>query len=162
MQGKLVAFPARVSAEAPLRGDDPCFGRELFFVETEARREGTAIAKLEPPRSAAPGLEAMELEALRAHAAALELANEDLRRADRLKDEFLTVVNYELRTSLSVILGLGSMLEDGAGNEQGASHHASIAKIVKAAERMHELVEDLLDPAAIVAGWTEPSQRQSG
>ena len=38
---------------------------------------------------------------------------EALQQADRLKDEFLSVISHELRTPLNAVLAFGSLLEDG-------------------------------------------------
>ncbi len=73
-------------------------------------------------------------------------AAEDLRVADRVKDEFLATVSHELRTPLAVILGFASL-----ATEKGPSPEY-IAPIARHADEMHRMVERLLDFTRLQAG----------
>jgi PAS domain S-box-containing protein len=73
-----------------------------------------------------------------------------LEEVDRYKDEFLTIVSHELRTPLNFIMGFASILED--DELLSTAHRAYITKILAGADRMLNLVNDLLDMARIKAG----------
>jgi PAS domain S-box-containing protein len=80
---------------------------------------------------------------------------ERLRRADRMKDAFLSVVSHELRTPLNFIMGFASILEDELHGPLNEQQHYDVEKILGGSERMLRLVNDLLDVAKIQAGRLE-------
>lgn len=74
-----------------------------------------------------------------------QVALEELRRIDELKDVFLSAVSHELRTPLTVMSGsvetlrlLGSALED-------TERDVLVAAMARNAERLTDLLTDLLD-----------------
>ena len=71
--------------------------------------------------------------------AALEKANEELSRVDKLKSDFIAIASHELRTPLGVILGYSSFLQDTLDDE--AREHAS--KVVESALQLRGIIEDL-------------------
>jgi PAS domain S-box-containing protein len=81
---------------------------------------------------------------------ALRRADEELREADRRKDEFLAVLSHELRTPLSTLLLHGQLLERGTLDANGIKR--SGRTIVRAARAQSRLIEDLLDVSRIVQG----------
>ena len=54
---------------------------------------------------------------LRTRASQLEQAYLELRRSDRLKDEFIRNISHELRTPLTAVLGYSELLQVGEGGE---------------------------------------------
>lgn len=77
---------------------------------------------------------------------------EALKQADRLKDEFLSIISHELRTPISIIKGFGSVLKvelDGRVTDQ---HHYYLDKMLSATGMLSYLVNDLLDMSRIRAG----------
>lgn len=89
---------------------------------------------------------------------ALRLATEmtdELRKADKAKDEFLSVISHELRTPLNFIMGFGSILEDEVVGPLNPKQKEYLAKLLKGADRMLLLVNDLLDFAKIQAGMLD-------
>jgi signal transduction histidine kinase len=87
----------------------------------------------------------------------LERALDELRRADEIKDAFLTAVSHDLRTPLSTILGNAITLEH--GDELGLSS-ADRAELLHAlagkARRLTDLITDLLDMDRLSRGAIEP------
>lgn len=75
-----------------------------------------------------------------------------LEQADRMKDEFLSVISHELRTPLNFIMGFASILEDEVAGELNRKQHDFLEKIVGGAERMLGLVNNLLDLSQMAAG----------
>jgi PAS domain S-box-containing protein len=84
-------------------------------------------------------------DALRAAAAALEVSN-------TVKDEFLGLVSHELRTPVTTILGNARLLHDRAGTLGEAQRTSMVADIAADAERLHEIIENLLYMTRLGAG----------
>ncbi len=85
------------------------------------------------------------------HTAALERANRELKETDRYKDEFLSVVSHELKTPLNFIMGFASILADEVNGPLTPDQHQHVQRIQDGAERMHDLVNDLLDIGQMAA-----------
>lgn len=74
-----------------------------------------------------------------------------LERLERVRQEFLSNVSHELRTPLTAIITFVESLEDGAIDD--ASHNRRFLSIIRRnAERMHNLIDDILELSAIEAG----------
>jgi PAS domain S-box-containing protein len=111
---------------------------ELFFAEVVSRfltetTQVTAIRNITVRKTAE---------------AALTTAKAEL-EASRLKNEFMAVINHELRTPVSAILALADMLNMGVGKVESAKF---VDSIIQQAETMQTLVEQLLDQAKLEAG----------
>jgi PAS domain S-box-containing protein len=78
-------------------------------------------------------------------------AAEQLRAADRLKDEFLSTVSHELRTPLTSIIGLVGLLVDGGDHVEGLAPDLA-RRIQRNAEEMRGMIERLLDFSRLEAG----------
>ena len=76
-------------------------------------------------------------------------AHEELKRADRLKVEFLATLSHELRTPLTAILGWIQILKDKPDPEEMEQGVQVIERNVRLQSR---LIEDLLDMSRIEAG----------
>jgi two-component system phosphate regulon sensor histidine kinase PhoR len=74
-----------------------------------------------------------------------------LERLERVRQEFLSNVSHELRTPLTAIIAFVETLEDGALADQ-ESNRRFLSIIRKNAERMHNLIDDILELSAIEAG----------
>jgi signal transduction histidine kinase len=70
---------------------------------------------------------------------ALQTANEELSRIDKIKSDFMAIASHELRTPLGVILGYASFLKEEAQGE--LSEHAEM--VLNSALKMRALVEDM-------------------
>jgi two-component system phosphate regulon sensor histidine kinase PhoR len=77
-----------------------------------------------------------------------------LERLERVRQEFLSNVSHELRTPLTAIIAFVETLEDGAMEDQ-ESNRRFLHIIRKNAERMHNLIDDILELSAIEAGTVE-------
>ena len=85
----------------------------------------------------------------------LTRANERLRDLGRLKDEFVSVVSHELRTPLAVMREGISQLREGLCGGLSAPQQETLAVILRNADRLGDLIGDLLDIAKIEAGKLE-------
>src|SRR3989442_1158086 len=97
---------------------------------------------------------------LKDRTAALERANEQLQKANKMKDEFLATLSHELRTPLTAIFGWINLLQ--TGNLDKEKTTKAIDVIDRNARAQIQLVDDLLNVSQIIAGklkirpqWTE-------
>ena len=75
----------------------------------------------------------------------------ELRRLERIRKDFVANVSHELRTPLTTIKGCAATLADGALDDQEASQR--FVKMINIhADRLHNLVEDILDLSRIESG----------
>jgi signal transduction histidine kinase len=89
-----------------------------------------------------------QAERLRVQAQILEAAKEDLKQADRMKDEFLAVLSHELRNPLGAIRnGLHLMAADGVKDRDRIQ-----AMMERQMKQLLRLMEDLLDVSRITRG----------
>lgn len=75
-------------------------------------------------------------------------------RLEKVRQEFLSNVSHELRTPLTSILAFVETLEDG-GLDDRENNKRFLEIIRRNAERMHHLIDDILELSAIEAGKIE-------
>jgi PAS domain S-box-containing protein len=78
--------------------------------------------------------------------------NAELRTLDKLKDEFIALVSHELRTPLTSIRGYLELVPDGSSGPLTGEQEQFLGIVDRNAERLHNLVGDLLFIAQIEAG----------
>ena len=71
--------------------------------------------------------------------------NNELRKIDKLKDQFLANTSHELRTPLNGIIGLAESLVDGATGKLPGSTIRNLKMISSSGKRLASLVNDILD-----------------
>jgi two-component system, OmpR family, sensor histidine kinase KdpD len=81
------------------------------------------------------------------------------REAVRMRDEFLAATSHELRTPLSHIKGFVSTLRKVDIVPDAATRADFLAEIEREADRLAQLVEDLLDVSRIDASASKPATR---
>jgi PAS domain S-box-containing protein len=94
-------------------------------------------------------------EVLRRHGAELSMANAELARAARLKDEFLASMSHELRTPLNGILGMSEGLQEHVYGPLNPDQQATLRDIEECGRHLLSLINDILDVAKIEAGKIE-------
>jgi two-component system phosphate regulon sensor histidine kinase PhoR len=77
-----------------------------------------------------------------------------LERLERVRQEFLSNVSHELRTPLTAIIAFVETLED-MGVDDRENNRRFLSIIRRNAERMHNLIDDILELSAIEAGTVE-------
>jgi len=82
----------------------------------------------------------------------ISLANAELARATRLKDEFLASMSHELRTPLNAILGLAEALQEEVYGSLTPKQHKSLATIEQSGKHLLDLINDILDLSKIESG----------
>ena len=74
-----------------------------------------------------------------------------IERLERVRQEFLSNVSHELRTPLTAIIAFVETLEEGA-IEDSEHNRRFLTVIRKNAQRMHNLIDDILELSSIEAG----------
>ena len=91
----------------------------------------------------------LEARTLTAHASELRGREESA----RMKEEFLSAAAHDLRTPLTVVLGQAELLERRLARDPAASvDPAGVARIVREARRLRDLVSELLDAQRLEQG----------
>jgi len=92
-------------------------------------------------------------------ARSLAQINEELRRLDELKSEFLAMVSHELRTPLTAIVGYSRLLlrqVHGPLTDKQKEHQEAI---FRSAQRLTDLINELLDVSRLESGRVELTPR---
>ncbi|GBO56110.1 circadian input kinase A [Pseudanabaena sp. lw0831] len=87
--------------------------------------------------------------------AKLQLTNQELARATRLKDEFLANMSHELRTPLNAILGMTEGLQEQVFGKISDRQLKALQAIESSGSHLLELINDILDLSKIAAGQIE-------
>jgi len=82
----------------------------------------------------------------------LQGANEELKKLDQAKSDFISIASHQLRTPLTVIKGYGSMMLEGSFGKMPSLIEENMQKIYDSNERLIALVEDLLNISRIESG----------
>jgi signal transduction histidine kinase len=79
----------------------------------------------------------------------LERTKDELERLDKAKSDFISIASHELRTPLTVIQGYTQMLEEDSAIAENAYHKNLLEGIASGTERLHSIVDNMLDVAKI-------------
>ena len=118
------------------------------------RRYGVFVASAHRVREFETEYAAKEREAR-----ALAQVNEELRRLDELKSEFLAMVSHELRTPLTAIIGYSRLLMRQVYGPLSSKQLEHQEAIFRSAQRLTDLINDLLDVSQLEAGRVEIQPR---
>lgn len=77
------------------------------------------------------------------------------RELEKLKDEFVSLASHELRTPMTAIKGLISMIFEGDYGKLSEGLKDPLSDIAKSTERLIQLVNDMLDVSRIESGRTK-------
>lgn len=77
-------------------------------------------------------------------------ARAEAERANRIKDEFVSIVSHELRTPLNAILGWTTMLQSGALPPEKSAR--ALRSVHENASRQARLIDELLDFSRVTSG----------
>jgi two-component system NtrC family sensor kinase len=87
-----------------------------------------------------------------AETSAAQMRAEAAERESEFKERFLAMMSHELRTPLNAILGFTQLLERGVGGALTDSQRRHVAGVVRSADHLLALVNDVLDLTKIRAG----------
>ncbi|HEX8974040.1 MAG TPA: ATP-binding protein [Patescibacteria group bacterium] len=96
--------------------------------------------------------EVQRKEELQLMADKLAAANDELRKLDNAKTEFISIASHQLRTPLTAIKGYVSLVLEGSYGEINDGVHDALEKVFSSGERLIHLVEELLNVSRIESG----------
>jgi len=82
----------------------------------------------------------------------LEKTNAELRRSNKVKDEFLGIMSHELRTPLSAVMGYAAMLQDGVLGEVHLEQAEALRVIENQTRDLLNMINTILEATKIEAG----------
>jgi signal transduction histidine kinase len=82
----------------------------------------------------------------------LEQVNRDLLRANKGKDEFLSVMSHELRTPLNVIMGYTGMIKEGILGTTNPEQSRALEKVIGRSSDLLIMINQILQATSIEAG----------
>ncbi|HAV11325.1 MAG TPA: hypothetical protein DCX32_02165 [Candidatus Moranbacteria bacterium] len=91
-------------------------------------------------------------EELQVMADKLAQANDQLRKLDNAKTEFISIASHQLRTPLTSVKGFISLIIEGSYGEINDGVRDALTKVYASSERLIQLVEDLLNVSRIESG----------
>ncbi len=111
-----------------------------------------AVAATSLTRAAVARAALSDMDELRRAEAAVAAALDEAEAASQAKSEYLSRVSHELRTPLTVILGFAGLLEM---EDPRPDQQASIAMVLKAADHLLRMIDELLAISRIESGREE-------
>lgn len=135
-------------------------GSQFFFIQNNTNRILTAVTLA---LTIGFGIyliksvknEVKRKEELQDMADKLAAANDQLRKLDNAKSEFISIASHQLRTPLTAIKGFISLLMEGTYGAVEPKINDVLNKVYVANERLIQLVENLLNISRIEAGRIE-------
>ena len=85
----------------------------------------------------------------------LAMANDQLRKLDNAKSEFISIASHQLRTPLTAVKGFVSLLMEGTYGDINAKARDALNKVYISNERLIQLVENLLNVSRMESGRIE-------
>lgn len=85
----------------------------------------------------------------------LAMANEELKKLDVAKSEFISLAGHQLRAPLTAIKGYASMVLEGSFGEMAKRAREALGRVIISADQLVRLTSDLLDLSRIEAGKFE-------
>ena len=82
----------------------------------------------------------------------LAKANEELKKLDAAKSEFISLAGHQLRAPLTAIKGYSSMMLEGSFGKIEESANEALRRVITSADQLVKMAADLLDLSRIEAG----------
>jgi len=151
---KLIATQALVVGLVILIGSELFFAKDatnqILILATLAISLGFGYMLIKSVKT-----EVQRKEELQMMSEKLAVANDQLRKLDNAKTEFISIASHQLRTPLTAIKGFVSMLLEGTYGKVSVKVQEVLNKVYLSNERLVNLVEDLLNVSRIESGRME-------
>jgi len=139
---------------APLRVHEKVIGALLLSDQTGRTYSEDEVALLQTfADQAALALENARLfDEVRQKIVELQQKTSELEKANKAKDEFLSIMSHELRTPLNVVIGYSAMLKEGMLGKVNTEQEDALNKILGRADDQLQMINTILQATQIGAG----------
>jgi signal transduction histidine kinase len=90
----------------------------------------------------------------------LERVNSNLLKANKAKDEFLSVMSHELRTPLNVVMGYTGMMKEGVLGPVNGQQGRALEKVIGRSTDLLVMISQILQATSIEAGKVQVERRE--
>jgi signal transduction histidine kinase len=90
----------------------------------------------------------------------LEQVNSNLVKANKAKDEFLSVMSHELRTPLNVVMGYTGMMKEGVLGAINTQQSRALEKVIGRSSDLLVMISQILQATSIEAGKIHVERRE--
>jgi signal transduction histidine kinase len=90
----------------------------------------------------------------------LEHVNSNLLKANKAKDEFLSVMSHELRTPLNVVMGYTGMMKEGVLGPINVQQSRALEKVIGRSTDLLVMISQILQATSIEAGKVQVERRE--
>jgi signal transduction histidine kinase len=90
----------------------------------------------------------------------LEHVNSNLLKANKAKDEFLSVMSHELRTPLNVVMGYTGMMKEGVLGPVNGQQSRALEKVIGRSTDLLVMISQILQATSIEAGKVQVERRE--
>jgi signal transduction histidine kinase len=90
----------------------------------------------------------------------LERVNSNLVKANKAKDEFLSVMSHELRTPLNVVMGYTGMMKEGVLGPINDQQGRALEKVIGRSTDLLVMISQILQATSIEAGKVQVERRE--
>src|SRR6185503_19454776 len=90
----------------------------------------------------------------------LRSSRDQLQRANRVKDQFLSVVSHELRTPLNLVIGYADTIRLGIFGEVNGEQEKALEKLIRYGKELQTVITSVLYATNIGANELETSRDQ--
>ena len=146
-------FYRRAFQGESVRFELPVFDRVYSIAAGPMTTQGSTVTRIIAVAQDITDVKSREVAVFAREHAARELAD----RANRAKDDFLSVVSHELRTPINAILGWSELL---TRMPTGSDAARAVAAIRRSASHQSRLIEDLLDASQVATGTMRLARTQ--
>jgi PAS domain S-box-containing protein len=132
-------------------GDEKLFSLHAFAIDDTSRNETVFTLELidiSEEEKTAEQIERKNLELAKINSELIR-SNAELRRVSDLKSNFLSIASHELKTPLTSIKGYSDIIIDTMKEKMDAGAYRMIESINRAADRLHRVVNNILDVTRI-------------
>ncbi|VAX15563.1 response regulator receiver modulated diguanylate cyclase/phosphodiesterase with PAS/PAC sensor(s), partial [hydrothermal vent metagenome] len=91
---------------------------------------------------------------------AMKAAKEKAEEATKIKDKFVSLVAHDLRTPLTVIIGMMGALVSKTGSNLSENQKDICRRAIKSGENMVDMIDRLLDISKLQTGRIKPERKQ--
>ena len=82
-------------------------------------------------------------------------SDEELKKAIRIKSEFMAKISHESRSQLNVIIGFTQLMLDEVPGKINEEQRHSLNDILTAGKRLLDLINNLIDQSEVESGGTQ-------